>query len=45
MTKAIAAELLKNGKVTMKGCYSETAGKTYDAVILLDDTDGKYVKF
>lgn len=45
VTKAVAAELLKNGKVTMKGCYSEKTGKTYDAVILLDDTGGQYVNF
>ncbi|MEG0944045.1 MAG: DNA topoisomerase 3 [Angelakisella sp.] len=45
LTEAVAAELLKNGKVTMKGCYSEKTGKTYDAVILLDDTGGQYVNF
>ena len=45
LTKAVATELLKNGKVTMKGCYSEKTGKTYDAIVLLDDTGDKYVNF
>lgn len=45
LTKAVATELLKSGKVTMKGCYSEKAGKTYDTVIFFDDTGGKYVNF
>ena len=29
LTKAIAIELLKNGKANLKGCYSEKTGKTY----------------
>ena len=29
----------------MSGLYSEKTGKTYDAVVLLDDTGGKYVNF
>lgn len=45
LTKSIAAELLKNGKVHLKGCYSEKTGKTYDAVVLLDDSGGEYVNF
>lgn len=45
LTKAIAIELLKNGKVNLKGCYSEKTGKTYDAVVLLGDSGDKYVNF
>lgn len=45
LTKAIAAELLKNGKVKLTGCFSEKTGKTYDAIVLLDDTGDKYVNF
>ena len=45
LTKAIAIELLKNGKANLKVCYSEKTGKTYDAVVLLDDSGGKYVNF
>ena len=36
---------MKNGKVELKGCYSEKTGKTYDAIIILNDTGGKYVNF
>jgi DNA topoisomerase-3 len=45
LTKAIAIELLKNGKANLKGCYSEKTGKTYDAIVLLDDTGCQYVNF
>lgn len=45
ITKSVAAALLKEGRVSMSGLYSEKTGKTYDAVVLLDDTGGKYVKF
>lgn len=45
LTKAVATELLKNGRVKLTGCYSEKTGKTYDATIILDDTGGKYVNF
>ncbi len=44
LTKSVAAALLKDGRVSLKGCYSEKTGKTYDAVVVLDDT-GKYVNF
>ena len=33
-------EDLKNGRAPLKGCYSEKTGKTYDAVVLLED-DGQ----
>ena len=45
ITKSVAAALLKEGRVSMSGLYSEKTGKTYDAVVLLDDTGGRYVNF
>lgn len=45
ITKTVAAALLKEGHISMSGLYSEKTGKTYDAVVVLDDTGGKYVNF
>jgi len=45
LTKAVAAALLKNGRVEMKGLYSEKRGKTYDGIIVMEDTGGRYVNF
>ena len=45
ITNSVAAALLKEGRVSMSGLYSEKTGKTYDAVVLLDDTGEKYVNF
>lgn len=45
MTKAIATDLLKKGKANLTGCYSQKTGKTYDAVIILDDTGSQFVNF
>jgi len=45
LTKIIAVELLEKGKAKLNGCYSEKTGKTYDAIVILDDTGGKYVNF
>lgn len=45
ITKPVAAALLKEGRVSVYGLYSEKTGKTYNAVVLLDDTGGKYVNF
>lgn len=45
VTKAIVTELLKSGKVPLKGCYSEKTGKTYDCMAVLDDTGGQFVNF
>ena len=45
LTKAAASALLKEGRVSMSGLYSEKTGRTYDAVVVLDDTGGKYVNF
>lgn len=44
LTKNLAATLLKDGRAPLKGCYSEKTGKTYDAVILLED-DGQRVSY
>ena len=45
ITKSVAAALLKEGRISMSGLYSEKIGKTYDAEVILDDTGGKYVNF
>lgn len=45
ITKTVAAALLKEGRISMSGLYSEKTGSTYDAVVVLDDTGGKYVNF
>ncbi|MDJ0304444.1 MULTISPECIES: DNA topoisomerase [Dehalobacter] len=44
VTTAIAAALLTEGRVFIKGLYSEKIGKTYDATVVLEDT-GQYVNF
>lgn len=44
LTKSVAAALLKDGRASLKGCYSEKTGKTYDAIILLED-DGQRVSY
>ena len=36
---------IKEGRVSMSGLFSEKTGKTYDAVVVLDDTGEKYVNF
>lgn len=42
LTVSVAEKLLANGKVRMKGCKSAKAGKTFDAVLILEiDADGK----
>ena len=45
LTKEIAIKLLKDSRVKLTGCYSEKTGKTYDAIVILDDNGGKYVNF
>lgn len=45
LTKTVAAALLKEGRVSMSGLFSEKTGKVYDAVVVLDDTGDKYVNF
>ena len=44
LTKSLASALLKNGRAPLKGCYSEKTGKTYDAVVLLED-DGQHTGY
>ena len=43
-TKEIAAALINNGKCEVNGLYSPKTGKTYNAVVCLDDT-GDWVNF
>lgn len=45
LTKKMTADLLKKGRVKVKGMYSEKKKTTYDATVILDDTGGKYVNF
>ena len=45
MTRKMAADLLKKGRTSVKGLWSEKKGSTYDAVVILDDTGGKYINF
>lgn len=45
LTKTVAAVLLKDGRVKMKGLYSEKKNILYDATIVMEDTGGKYVNF
>ena len=44
LTEKMAAALLRDGRVPVKGIYSEKTGKTYDADILLEDT-GEFVRY
>lgn len=44
LTKQIAAALLKEGRVKLKGCYSEKHGTTYDTTVVLED-DGNQVRY
>lgn len=41
----MAADLLSKGKTKVKGLYSENKDTTYDAVIVMEDTGGKYINF
>lgn len=45
LTKAVAASLLKDGRVEMKGLYSEKKGILYNGTIVMEDTGGRYVNF
>ena len=45
VTKKMAADLLSKGKTKVKGLYSEKKDTTYDAVIVMEDTGGKYINF
>jgi DNA topoisomerase-3 len=45
LSPAIVTTLLKDGRVKLTGLFSEKTGKTYDAVVILDDKGGKFVDF
>ena len=45
LTKKMAAELLKKGRTSVRGMWSEKKQSTYDATVILDDTGGKYINF
>ena len=45
LTKPMVAALLKNGRIKMKGLFSEKKGVLYDAVVVLADTGDKYVNY
>ena len=45
LTRKLAVSLLKQGRAHVKDLYSEKKGVLYDAVIVLDDTGGKYVRY
>ena len=44
LTRSIAAALLKDGRAPLKDCWSERTGKTYDAVVVLED-NGEAARF
>lgn len=44
ITKSMAVSLLKDGRVFVKGLYSQKKDKEFDACLVLDDT-GEYVNF
>ena len=45
LTKKMAADLLKKGRTSVRGMWSEKKGATYDAMVILDDTGGKFINF
>lgn len=45
LTKKMVVDFLTKGKTKVKGLYSEKKDKTYDAIILMEDTGGKYINF
>ncbi|MBQ9168414.1 MAG: DNA topoisomerase 3 [Oscillospiraceae bacterium] len=45
LTKKMAADLLKKGRTSVRGMWSEKKGDTYDAVVIMEDTGGKYINF
>ena len=45
LTKKIAASLLKTGRASVTGLFSEKKGVFYDATVVLDDNGGKFVRF
>ncbi len=45
LTRKMAADLLKKGRASVRGMWSEKKGAAYDAVVVLDDTGEKHVHF
>lgn len=45
LTKKMAADLLKKGRTSVRGMWSEKKGAAYDATVILDDTGGKFINF
>ena len=45
LTVKMAAELLEKGRTSVKGLWSEKRGSTYDAVVVIEDTGEKFIKF
>ena len=43
LTKKMAAALLKDGKIPVKGIFSEKTGKSYDATLVLSDDGTKTI--
>ena len=43
LTKKMAAALLKDGKIPVKGIFSEKTGKSYDATLVMSDDGAKTV--
>ena len=45
LTAAIVTALLKDGRVALKGLFSEKTNKKYDATVVLDDSGSGFVNF
>jgi DNA topoisomerase-3 len=45
LTAAIVSAMLKDGRVALKGLYSEKTGKEYNATVILDDSGDGFVNF
>lgn len=45
LTKKMAVDLLKKGRIAVKGMWSEKKGDTYDATVILEDTGGRFMNF
>ena len=45
LTRKMAADLLKKGRTSVRRMWSEKKGAAYDAVVVLDHTGEKYVRF
>lgn len=45
LTAKMASELLEKGRTSVKGLWSEKRGCTYDAVVVMEDTGEKFIKF